>query len=212
MVTSHPVSHCVSRMTSTLPTSLLSRVLALTQQLSFSLPLATLRTMGASWSDSIDASITIQADAALVQSLLESAAKDPMYANPSTPCFSPHSSPTHSPSQSTASLSASSSEGQPDSPTAASSPLHSSTVRLLLPYVLDDTHTFHLVSGASGQVTLEQRELLSGVVVWLGRVCRAQWYQEMLEETRSGYEQWNEAIKRMAEEQQQQQRTALEAH
>lgn len=38
------------------------------------------------------------------------------------------------------------------------------------------------------------------------------WYAEMLEETRSGYEQWNEAIKRMAEEQQQQQRVSLEAH
>ena len=196
-------------MTSLLPSTLLSRVLSLTQQLPFSLPLpslASLRTMGASWSDSIDASITIQADAALVLSLLESAAKDPIYANPHA-CFSPHSSHDHF-----ASLSPDSLKLGPDSPSSLSSPLHSSTVRLLLPYVLDDTHTFHVATGIDGQVTLEQRELLSGVVVWLGRVCRMSWYQDMVLETRSGYEQWNEAIKRMAEEQQQQQRTTLEAH
>ena len=200
-------------MTSVLPSSLLSRVLALTQHLPVSLPLPsfdTLRKMGASWSDSIDASITIQADPALVLSLLQSAASDPLYANPNIcTSLSPPSSPTKPPLHPPYS---------PATPTSAPyptelHPLHSSTVRLLLPFVLDDTHTFRIAASGDGEVTLEQRELLSGVVVWLGRMCGMAWYRDMLEETRSGYEQWNVTIKRMAEEQhQQQQQTALEAH
>ena len=213
-------------MTSLLPSSLLSRVLTLTQQLPFSLPLPSLRTlrsMGTSWSDSIDASITIQADPALVLALLEAAANDPLYAHPNTVCFTPHSpksqsrqrSPSASPSSPTTPLSPNSPLKQPASPptpASPSTPVHSSTVRLLLPYLFDDTHTFSVCEGADGGVTLEQREVLSGVVVWLGRVCRLSWYADMLEETRSGYEQWNEAIKRMAEEQMEEQRMQLEAH
>ena len=202
-------------MTTLLPSTLLSRVLALTQLLPFSLPLPsldTLHAMGASWSESIDASITIQADTALVMQLLESAAKHPLYVNPHV-CFAPHSAPESPPAKLSSSLPLHSFKLSSATPSASASPaLHSSTVRMLVPYVLDDTHTFHLATGTDGRVTLEQRELLSGVVVWLGRVCRMRWYAEMLEETRSGYEEWNEAIKRMAEEQQEQQRVSLEAH
>ena len=204
-------------MSSLLPTSLLSRVLlALTQQLPASLlptipSLDSLRNMGASWSDSIDASITIHADPALVLSLLESAANDPMYANPNV-CFTPHHSNSQPPSPTYTPSSPTKPSSSKAASLTASLPTHSSTVRLLLPYVLDDTHTFHIATDMDGHVTLEQRELLSGVVVWLGRVCRMSWYQDMLDETRSGYEQWNEAIKRMAEEQQEQQRMALAAH
>lgn len=203
-------------MTSTLPSALLSRVLDLTQRLPYSQLLHSLHslrtTMGAAWSDSIDASITIDADPELVLSLLQAAANDPLYANPNI-CSTPRSSPPPSPTHSRAPSSPHSpTKPAPSSPTTHYAPLHSSTVHLLLPYLLDDTHTFRLATTLDGQVTLEQRELLSGVVVWLGRVCRMRWYTDMLEETRSGYEQWNEAIKRMAEEQHEQQRMALEAH
>ena len=78
--------------------------------------------------------------------------------------------------------------------------------RLSFGGLFDGRHRFTVLPAADGspQCDLQHEEDLNGLIIWMGQATGGGWYKDLIANTTAGFHAMNSALKRRAEEQQQQ--------